>query len=509
MSCCEYNAELNECNLPKPNPDKTSVTYTNFITISTTDNANIPINIPTNNPINIPTNIPTNITTIVDTKINTIPTEIPGTIPKEISATIPETIQTEIPTTIYSVINTTFPLNIHTTIPPEISKTIQTIIPSDISTANPIKNLTTILTSSQTLIPTIIYNISSIILHSSTILNNITENITTFQTTEITLPNTSISISSELINEKDLLIKETTTFVFLGFSHFKKSENYFSFYTYLSAINNYIYSQLFNFPVEITYNANMRLTNEIEVNCTLHNLISSLKYQYLCEVYGNTINIKKISVKPDFKFFLQDNLEMIGISPLAHIYMNNLLIYDEKYDLISKSTIYLMNNSRYDIYDELLFNITGVINGTQPKLENKLRLMINHLSGQNIEVDEVDCTFNKIGIDSYRLNCKANKTIESDLQSAISIIDQGILLINFKNRTDTIIKLEKQNSYQSLFLNEKSGLKPGVIVALIIALFVSLSSIIFIFIYFRKRNKKKQNKSPDNSSIIPIKNWTK
>ena len=51
--------------------------------------------------------------------------------------------------------------------------------------------------------------------------------------------------------------------------------------------------------------------------------------------------------------------------------MDDIQLIDEKYDIISNSTIYIMDNSTYNKYDKLLFNISGEINDPQPKLKNK------------------------------------------------------------------------------------------------------------------------------------------
>ena len=51
--------------------------------------------------------------------------------------------------------------------------------------------------------------------------------------------------------------------------------------------------------------------------------------------------------------------------------MKNHLLFGEKYGIFSIENIFLMENSTYDRYNKLLFNITGLINSAKPKLENK------------------------------------------------------------------------------------------------------------------------------------------
>ena len=136
--------------------------------------------------------------------------------------------------------------------------------------------------------------------------------------------------------------------------------------------------------------------------------------------------------------------------------MNDLLSYDNRYKVLSNSTVYLIDNSTYEIYDKLLFNITEIINGTQPKLENKdISLMINLQSEQNLEA-ELGCVIDKIGLKNYLLNCKSNKSAELNLQSAVSFIDNNdILIINFNKGANTIVELNDTKSYNRFFFSTK------------------------------------------------------
>ena len=270
---------------------------------------------------------------------------------------------------------------------------------------------------------------------------------TTINYTEITTD--KILVSSTLIEETDLPKKDTLV-VLLGFSHFRMFQSYFSFYIYFIGIRNIIYSKILQFPITITYNMNMRVLKETEGNCTLHKMINERNYQFFCEVYEDTTNIKTISINPDFNFLSQNNIIIIGISPFSKLFMNNLQLIDEKFDILSnKSNIYLLDNSTYDKYDKYLFNISGRISGTQPKFESKnLSVMVNLLSEQKL-VTELDCIINNITMENYILNCKTNETIECDLQSAVSFIDDGdILLINFVDRANSTINAEIKKKTQ-------------------------------------------------------------
>ena len=77
---------------------------------------------------------------------------------------------------------------------------------------------------------------------------------------------------------------------------------------------------------------------EAETDCTLDKIISDSKIKYLCKVFEDTKNIKQIKIEPDFDFTTQENITLIGISPIAYIFA-----------VISNSTIYLMIITLYTI----------------------------------------------------------------------------------------------------------------------------------------------------------------
>lgn len=171
----------------------------------------------------------------------------------------------------------------------------------------------------------------------------------------------------------------------------------------MARIKNNLYSKRLRIPAIITYYNNIRSLKETEANCTFQNDLSDSKYQYLCEIYEETKNIKQIRVVPEFDFVTQENVTVIGISPFAKMFMGNIQNIDERYNLISNSTVYILDNSTYFKYDELLFNISGSIDGQKPKLSNKsLTLHVNLESETKLEED-IDCIVTNILGDNYSL----------------------------------------------------------------------------------------------------------
>ena len=423
------------------------------ITIPAPTPTRIPASIPKTIPIQIPSTIPAPFPTTIPTPIpKTIPIQIPSTIP----ASIPKEIPTQIPSTILASMPKTIPSKITypipTIIPTQIPSTILASIPSTIPASIPKAILSTILASIPTTIPTLV---------PKTIPSTITAPIPTTITAQIPAavpktisPNTIIVINSTLIEQTELPRNEHTSVIILALSHFKAYPSNFSFFLYVTPIINTIYTKLIRFQAIIEYYTNMRILKETNGNCNLQ-LITDLKYQYSCIAYEDNKNIKSITILPDFIFVNQENIDIISISPFTQIFMNDLLSYDQRYNAIINSTIYLMDNSTYEIYNKLLCNITGKINGTQPKLKNKnLNLIVNLHSGQKFET-ELDCSIDNIGLENYLLNCKSNEILESNFKIAISFIDNNdILLINFINGTNSIIESNDTKNYKEQFFSK-------------------------------------------------------
>ena len=326
-----------------------------------------------------------------------------------------------------------------------------------------------------------------------------------YTTQKENIETTNIQIKSTLIKETYSPINEFTTISLLGFSDFNQTPSSFSFYIYFITIINNIFSKIVTFPVIISYNRNIRVLKQVEANCTLDSIISSKNYKFFCEVHEETKYNNSISISPDFKFLSQDNIHLIGISPIAYMFMNNLKSIDEKYNALLNKPIYILDNSTFYNNDPLEFNISGIINGVQPKLENNNITVISNLK-ENKSEREIDCIINNINFNGYLLNCKTNESFHLDLQSAISFIDDDeILLFNFYNTSDFIIKNKDNKKIYSkrFFKNQTGGLSPGIIVALVIISIVAILSTIFVAYYFRRKNEKIEN--VENSTIKQLK----
>ena len=327
---------------------------------------------------------------------------------------------------------------------------------------------------------------------STSIQTTITSQINTYaKTTNIA---TSILITPT-IPSVPKETSEKTSIVLLGYSHFQTSSTYFSFNIYFISVLNEIYSKNLRFPISITYGSRLRNLDDYEGVCSLQDTDQEAesKVQYSCRVQANTTNIKQIKIEPDFNFGSQSNVSLVGITPLANMFMNNLQDVGDNFDKLSNSTIYVLDHSLYNQISSNAFNITGTMNNPQPTFGKiDLVLMINTNSSGDTSQTEANCTITDISGSNYTLSCKSNENSQLDLQSAFSFVGDDILLINFDgqlNNTST------NNTYIYNRYNFKSsnGLKAGHIVAIIIVPILALVALISFIFYLKKGNSGNHN----------------
>ena len=538
--------------IPTTNPTTIPSTIINTIPPITTTIPNISSIIST--ALKTITTIPeisTNTSHIIQT-LTTVPfstsiyTTIISTIPEKLESTIPKTIYANIPTTSIKTTPSSLISNIPTT---QGIKTTEVIIETE--QTQEITNTPIPTTIKKEGIST--YNIYTEILSnknepltSEKITNTPTtskiESLTTEKVKEITERITSTPSSEnieyicshicknfepietnhmiETTEKKEktelIILKETTSSIlepstssesntlisFLGISHFRANESLFSFNIYLAPIQNIIYSNLLKFPVIIYYNANIRLLKEVEANCNKKNGLYDSKYQYFCEVHEETKNIRQIRMEPEFDFVTQSNITLIGITPFAKEFMNDVQKANDKYDIISNNTIFILNNSTYTKYDELFFNISGLINGPKPKLSNKNLILYINIESETNSKEEIQCKVTNILFDNYSLSCKANKAFKGDLQSAVSYIDDGdILLVNFDKINQSSIDVDIETNRKFFVSKNSGGLKPGFIAIIVIIPIIAIAAIIVLTHYFKKKSNVDKDDNVNSSSI--------
>ena len=445
----------------------------------------------------IPNSFQTNTSSISTTLSEIIPTGIPTTNEKTMFATIANipTISQKntsktIPFTISTKIQTTFP-----TIPNANSTNVNNNIPPVISTD----------LSNTNIKPNDEYSQNEIITK---------QKISSFQSSiidELILPTTNIetNVISTLLNitEKTDLIpiinNEETLLIIIGLNLFKIYESFFSFNIYFTPIRNIIYSNTLIFTIIITYYTNIRSLKELKVNCTLAEINTDSKYKYFCKVEADTYNIKQIKILPDFKFVSQENIKLIGITPFAKIYMDNVQLLDEKFDYIDNSTIYILDNSSYTKYDKNLFDIFGSIKNPQPIFENKDLLVMINVESDKKYYNEAECNITNITGHNYTLFCRSNETFDGDLQSALSFINNGnILIINFainNINNSSKINIESKRINNRFYYKNKVGDNISTIIVTIVII-IAIASIIGLILYLKiKKTKSKCNEESNTS----------
>ena len=296
-------------------------------------------------------------------------------------------------------------------------------------------------------------------------------------TNSVNIPTAPITSTNQIYNEtilttspsypSTIIIYKDTSLVLLGFSHYNKMDVYFSFYIYFGLLKGFIYSNDLKFPVQITYNTNLRLLQNYEANCSLKDKLN-LKILYLCEVQIETQNINNIKIIPEFNFILQS--PSVVISPIANIYINNIQDLENQFNI--NSNLYILRNSKINKGENKIFNISGIINEPLPKFQKVDIVLTVNIENENKET-EINCNVIDINNINYIIQCKVTNNKKYSLQNGISIIGDEILLINFddiKNSTITFNSYEKKDVETSKISAKMGG--------------GSVLAIILIFIFF-------------------------
>ena len=295
----------------------------------------------------------------------------------------------------------------------------------------------------------------------------------------------------------------------MGFSQFMMKTSSFSFKIHFISVRNYLYSQFLSFPLIIIYNSNLRVLENQNANCTMIN--SQSMTSYLCQVQASTSNIKEIKSEPDFNFLSQNNVSLIGITPLATMFMNNIQNTEDKYNLLlnPNQTIFIIDNSTLYRNGTHQFIISGTLVGNKPKtdLKNKNLILMTNIESVGDDVKkEINCTVTDVIDNNYTLTCRVKENIKYDLQSSISFIDEGIILINYDkviqgNETIFYPQIETKGSRYYLY-NKSRGLNVGSILAIIFALLAAILTIGTIIVCFRKKSNHVEN---NQSTIYSLK----
>ena len=300
-----------------------------------------------------------------------------------------------------------------------------------------------------------------------------------------------------------------TSIVFLGCSQFQMASSYFTFNVHFIPVANSLFSDTLTFVLNIIYNTYLRRLEDVNANCNIDSGSSASMINYLCRVQAETANIKQIKFETNFKFS-QGNVKIAGTSPLGKMSMNNLRNIDDKYSklLASNPSIYILDDSSFYGYGNNKFNISGTISGKKPSsisVNTDLILMMNLQNNVNEEeiTKEADCTVTDIKTDKYTLDCTAKEKNKYNLQSAMSIVDNDILLVNIKDIDEggAILDPNTEDDVQNFRYPKKSGgIGAGAIVGIVLACVVTLAAVITAILCL----KKSPNHTISNESEVVV-----
>ena len=333
-------------------------------------------------------------------------------------------------------------------------------------------------------------------------------NMTTFEIDEIqnsTLVinnETEVCVSNSITTEKG---NAQTLIVLLGFSNFILKNKAFTFNTHFIPLTNPLYSEKLKFSSSIFYNNYYRQLEDSNFECTLTENDTQSSTDYFCNVQIQNKNIKQIKLLTNFIFTSQEQVSLVGITPIAKNSLNNIekINNNEFNNLLSTNPpIFILDNCTINIYEDIKLKISGIIKNNKPKslvANNNLTFMVNIENNDNEASSEIKCIIISVINYNYSLDCEMHYKYIYNLQSAVSIIDDGILMTNFYNYINENEKALVKNTQENIeyqFVKSSQGISVGVIIAIILGSLAVLAGIILTSIFIIKRNKKE----PKNDS---------
>ena len=306
---------------------------------------------------------------------------------------------------------------------------------------------------------------------------------------------TVLPLISTVLNMENIpttIIEDKMLAILLGCRLLALKTDEFTFICYFHPKNS-ILSQIIGIPIEITYYTYLRRLENFIANCTLNETNRQTLTYYNCIAEIPTANINQIKLR---EFNPENDIKLVGITPLAEMLFDNFLEADKKYGNLfsNKKFIYILNNSTIEKIKSKKIEINGNIDGDKPKIfvKNKdLILIVNTESESETEnkTTELNCTVGDIKGDNYTLICNITENIKYDLQNSLSIIDSEILLINFDNNENNVVLNETEKLNFRNYRKKSKGLSTGAIVSIILASIVVVASVIG-FAYFGAEKKK-------------------
>ena len=148
----------------------------------------------------------------------------------------------------------------------------------------------------------------------------------------------------------------------------------------------------------------------MEANCSKVEPKDAELNKYNCSVLAQTSNIDDIDLSTDFNFKPKTTFESFYISSLAKMDLNNFPnITDKEYN---SDEILILDNSTVNKYNNNHLEIKGIIEKSNPKLEETAQLLIENNLSQNDKYKKFNCSISNEKNNSYTLTCLVNENVE-------------------------------------------------------------------------------------------------
>ena len=164
-------------------------------------------------------------------------------------------------------------------------------------------------------------------------------------------------------------------------------------------------------------------------------------YTYSCEVETTSSeSIKSVKIVKQFELSSVNYTASGSVSPIIEQYLDNIQKIGNKFDFLINSTLYTLENSKIDLGEKQVFNISEIINGTKPKFE-KVDLNLSVFVEYNNKTEEKHIEWSIIDIieNNYTLSCIRLKNANFSLKNAMSVIEAEILIIKFGEKENSTV----------------------------------------------------------------------
>ena len=339
-------------------------------------------------------------------------------------------------------------------------------------------------------------------------------NLTALSTNLVENPKNTI-IENVVQNTEVINIPEEPGVTLVGLSHVNIMEKIVTFFIYFALGGLFSGSKGLKFPVELTTRRVLRVLQTQEAVCELvDEEPKGGLYAYSCKVEvtsGQIQSIKEVKIVNQFEFSGVNYTVGASVSPIIEQYLDNIQEIGNKFDFLINSALYTLEDSKIDLGERQIFNISGIINGTKPKFEKvDLNLSVSVEYENKTEEKQLECSVIDIIENNYTLSCVGIKNTNFSLKNAMSVIEDEILIIKFGEGENTTILYytdtdETKTRYSLKFFNSKSGgIGAGGIVAIILACLAAIAALIAANYCMKKESKKPKSIQESTMSKLKI-----